>query len=55
MISYIEGKIKLRGNKFLTIITNGLGYKVHALPDTLRKSGDTAGLWTHLRVKEDAL
>ena len=55
MISYIEGKIKLRGNKFLTIIANGLGYKVHALPDTLRKSGDTAGLWTHLRVKEDAL
>src|SRR3989344_2102288 len=55
MISYIEGKIKLRGNKFLTIIANGLGYKVYTLPDTLRKSGDTASLWTHLRVKEDVL
>ena len=55
MISYIEGKIKLRGNKFLAIIANGLGYKVYALPDTLRKSGDTASLWTHLRVREDAL
>ena len=55
MISYIEGKIKLRGNKFLAIIANGIGYKVYALPDTLRKSGDTTSLWTHLRVREDAL
>ena len=55
MISYIEGKIKMRGNKFLAIMANGLGYKVYALPDTLRKSGDTASLWTHLRVREDAL
>ena len=38
MISYVEGKIKLRGNKFLTIIANGLGYKVHAFPDTFKKS-----------------
>ena len=45
----------MRGNKFLAIMANGLGYKVYALPDTLRKSGDTASLWTHLRVKEDAL
>lgn len=55
MISYIEGKIKLKGNKFLTIIANGLGYKVYALPDTLKKSGDMISLWTHLRVKEDSL
>jgi len=55
MISYIEGTIKLRGAKFLIVMANGIGYKVHALPDTLRKSGDTTSLWTHLRVKEDAL
>jgi len=55
MISYIEGTIKLRAVKFLIVIANGIGYKVHALPDELRKSGDTASLWTHLRVKEDAL
>ena len=36
-------------------MANGLGYKVYALPDTLRKSGDTTSLWTHLRVREDAL
>ena len=55
MISYIEGKIKLRGNKFLTIMANGLGYKVYALPDTLAKSKTKLSLWTHLRVREDAL
>ena len=55
MISYIEGKIKMRGNKFLVIMANGLGYKVYALPDTLVKSKNEASLWTHLRVKEDAL
>ena len=55
MISYIEGKIKLRGNKFLVIMANGLGYKIYALTDTLKKLGDTAIFWTHLRVKEDSL
>ena len=55
MISYIEGKIKMRGNKFLAIMANGLGYKVYALPDTLAKSKNEASLWTHLRVREDAL
>ena len=36
-------------------MANGLGYKVYALPDTLVKSKNEASLWTHLRVKEDAL
>ena len=45
----------MRGAKFLIVSANGIGYKVHALPDTLRKSGETTSLWTHLRVKEDAL
>ena len=55
MISYIEGKIKLRTGKFLIIAVGGIGYKVFALPDTLIKSKGEAGLWTHLRVREDAL
>lgn len=55
MISHIEGKIKLRGAKFLIVSANGIGYKVHALPDTLKRTGETTSLWTHLRVKEDAL
>ena len=55
MISYIEGKIKLRTGKFLIIAVGGVGYKVFALPDMLIKSKGEAGLWTHLRVREDAL
>lgn len=55
MISFIEGKIKLRGAKFLIIMANGIGYKVFVLPDALKKNNETASLWTHLRVKEDAL
>lgn len=55
MISYIEVKIKLRGAKFLIVLANGIGYKVYVLPDELKKHGDNASLWTHLRVREDAL
>ncbi len=55
MIAYIEGKIKLRGAKFLVVMTNGIGYKVFVLPDELKKTGADAKLWTHLRVREDAL
>lgn len=55
MISYIDGKIKFRGAKFLIIMANSIGYKVFVLPDELKKSSDNANLWTHLRVKEDAL
>ena len=55
MISYIEGKIKLRTGKFLIIAVGGVGHKVFVLPDVLKKSGDNISLWTHLRVREDAL
>ena len=51
MISYIEGKIKIRTGKFLIIAVGGIGYKVFALPDTLIKSKGEASLWTHLRVR----
>lgn len=59
MIAGIEGKIKLKGDKFLIISTvSGVSYKVFVLPNTLKiapKSADDFRLWTHLRVKEDAL
>ena len=35
-----------------------MGYKVNVSPDTLsklKKSGDTAGLWIHTQVREDAI
>lgn len=55
MISYLEGKTKLRGGKFLIIDVNGVGYKVFVLPDLLRKNEETLRVWTHLQVREDAM
>jgi len=59
MIAGIEGKIKLKGDKFLIISTaGGVSYKVFVLPSALKNAPKTAEnfrLWTHLRVKEDAL
>lgn len=55
MISFIEGKIKIRSARFLVIETNGIGYKVFALPDALKKNAGVAAFWTHLRVREDSM
>lgn len=57
MIAFIDGKVKMRGDRFLIINTNDLGYKVFALPQTIQgvKKDNSVQLWTHLRVKEDAM
>lgn len=59
MISFVEGKIKMRSDKFLVIETSGgIGYKIFILPGALKnspKTGEIFRLWTHLRVKEDVL
>ena len=54
MISYIEGKIIFRGEKFIIIKTGGIGFKVFILPD-LNLENDEIKLFTYLNVKEDAL
>jgi len=54
MISYIEGKIIFRGEKFIIIKTGGIGFKVFVLPD-LNLENDEIKLFTYLNVKEDAL
>ena len=54
MISYIEGKIIFRGEKFIIIKTSGIGFKVFVLPD-LNLENDEIKLFTYLNVKEDAL
>ncbi len=54
MISYIEGKIIFRGEKFIIIKTGGIGFKVFVLPD-LNLKDDEIKLFTYLNVKEDAL
>ncbi len=54
MISYIEGKIIFRGEKFIIIKTGGIGFKVFVLPD-LNLENEEIKLFTYLNVKEDAL
>ncbi len=53
MISWIEGKVKMRGERFLIMENNGIGYKIFALPKIIKNP--PPALWTHLHVKEDAL
>ena len=54
MISYVEGKIIFRGEKFIIIKTGGIGFKVFVLPD-LNLENEEIKLFTYLNVKEDAL
>ena len=58
MISYLEGKILEKGEKFFTINVNGTGYKIFSHTGVLEKIpevGRDAKVWTHLYVREDAL
>ena len=59
MISYLEGKIIHTGDRFVVLQTGGVGYKVFAPSESLqilkKKTGETAGVWTYLAVRENAL
>jgi Holliday junction DNA helicase RuvA len=57
MISYIEGRVIFKGDRFLVIEANGIGYRVFVGPDVLRKAKkeETIKLWTHLYVREDSM
>lgn len=58
MISYLEGKIEFKGEKFVVVNVGGVGYRVFVSPETLKKIPEKRGevkLWTHLHVREDAL
>ncbi len=54
MISYLEGKIIFRGDKFIIVKTGGVGFRVFVLPD-LNLENEEIKLFTYLNVKEDAL
>ncbi|MCH8209662.1 MAG: Holliday junction branch migration protein RuvA, partial [Nitrospinae bacterium] len=43
MIISLEGKITFRGEKFLILETNRVGYKVFIGPETLRKIPQNTG------------
>lgn len=58
MISYLEGKILEKDEKFFTVNVSGIGYKIFSHRSVLIKVpevGHDAKIWTHLYVREDAL
>ena len=56
MIGRIEGKVIFKGEKYAVLDVGGIGYKIYAGADTLKKLGsEKTSFWTHLHVKEDAL
>ena len=58
MISYLEGKILEKEEKFFTINVSGVGYKIFSHTGVLLKipeAGRDAKVWTHLYVREEAL
>ncbi|PIQ69315.1 MAG: Holliday junction branch migration protein RuvA [Candidatus Tagabacteria bacterium CG_4_10_14_0_2_um_filter_40_13] len=57
MISCVEGKIIFKGERFVIIDANGVGYRIFAGPDVLRKAKtkEQFKLWTHLYLREDTI
>lgn len=58
MIVFLEGNIHLKTEKFVVLNVGGVGYKIYANTETLRKIPErpgTAALWTHQHVREDTL
>ncbi len=58
MISCLEGKVILKGERFVIIETGGVGYRIFVGPtvfDKLKKNNDRIKLWTHLHLREDSV
>lgn len=57
MIGYLEGKVVLRGGKYLILGVGGVGYRIMLNAETLRKfsDGSDAKIWTHLQQREDTI
>lgn len=57
MIGFLRGTVVFKEPPFLILETNGVGYKVGATSAlcAILKEGDSAALFTHLAVREDAL
>jgi holliday junction DNA helicase RuvA len=57
MIAYLKGKIINKGNGFVIIAVNDLGYKVFVSQNFLAEMpmGQEAEIYTHQNVREDAL
>lgn len=57
MIGHLSGKILMRGDRFVILEVNGMGYKIFVIPEVIRKSKgkETLSLWTHLYLREDTM
>ena len=58
MISYLEGEILDKNEKFFVVNVNGIGYKIFSHSGILGKipeNGQNVKIWTHLYVREDAM
>lgn len=58
MIASLEGVIELKGEKFLLVLANGVGYRVYVSPETLRKIPEKSQkikLFTHFHQREDTV
>src|SRR3989344_3957298 len=57
MISYLEGKIVSKNNKYAVISASSVGYKVFTTSEVLEKlkMGKKSSFWTHLSVRDDSL
>jgi len=57
MISCLEGKVILKGERFVIVETGGVGYRIFVGPSVFVKIGknnDRIKLWTHLHLREDS-
>jgi len=58
MISYLEGKILDKNEKFFTVNVGGVGYKIFSHSGILGRipeNGQNIKIWTHLYVREDTM
>lgn len=58
MISFLEGKIEFKAEKFIIINIGGVGYKVFIGRETFNKIPEKSSIvkiWTHQYVREDGL
>jgi len=57
MIAYLSGELQIKGENFVVVKNNGIGYKVFAPAEVClkAKAGEELELFTYQHVREDAL
>ena len=57
MITFLEGLIELKAEKFVVVKINGIGYKVfagEAVLSHIPERGESVKLWIHHHIREDS-